>query len=90
MFSLPDQPTSLLDGRTRRELLRVGGLSLLGLTLSDLFRLQKASAGEQPKSEGRGPKFGKAKSIILFCTNGGTARGDAAIVDRFCNLFFRI
>ena len=34
-----------------------------------------------------------AASFVLTAMgriNGGTARGDAALADRFCNLFFRI
>ena len=67
----------LCDGVTRREVLRAGGIGLGGLTLPGLFRLQQASAADKANAEGRGPKFGKAKSVILFCTNGGTAQMDS-------------
>ena len=68
----------LCDGVTRREVLRAGGIGLGGLTLPGLFRLQQAAASSDPaKAEGRGPKFGRAKSVILFCTNGGTAQMDS-------------
>jgi hypothetical protein len=40
MFLLQDRPTSLLHHRTRREFLRAGALSLLGLSLSDLASLR--------------------------------------------------
>ena len=34
------------DGVTRRELLRIGGSALLGLSLADILRAPKASANE--------------------------------------------
>jgi Protein of unknown function (DUF1501) len=44
MFSRSGLPGGLWDGLTRRELLRVGGLSLLGLDMADLARLRAAPA----------------------------------------------
>lgn len=44
MFSLHGSPARPGDDLTRRELLRVGGLSLLGLTASDLARLRALPA----------------------------------------------
>ncbi len=61
------------DGITRRELLRVGGSAVLGLSLANLFRLQKAVAGEAPSG---GPGFGKAKSVILLYLQGGPSHLD--------------
>src|SRR5690606_20798846 len=40
MFSLHDRPYSLCDRITRRELMRIGGLNLLGLSLPALLRGQ--------------------------------------------------
>src|SRR6059058_784889 len=62
------------DGITRRELLRVGGSALLGLSLPGLFRLQKATADEGHGSGG--PGFGKAKSVILLYLQGGPSHLD--------------
>jgi hypothetical protein len=43
------------DRVTRRDLLRVGGSGVLGITLGDLFTLQKASAANKGEvGEGRG------------------------------------
>ncbi|HET6325363.1 MAG TPA: DUF1501 domain-containing protein [Planctomycetaceae bacterium] len=57
----------------RRELLRVGGLSLLGLSLPELLRGQ-AHASERP---GRRPtSFGKAKSCIIVFLKGGPSQLD--------------
>lgn len=38
MLPLHDRPAQLCDGVSRRELLRVGGLSVVGLTLPALLR----------------------------------------------------
>jgi len=46
------------DGITRRELLRVGGSAMFGLSLANFFGLQKAAANPVG-----GPGFGKAKSV---------------------------
>ncbi len=59
------------DGVTRRELLRVGGSAVLGLSLGQILGLQ-ARAGE---STG-GPGFGKAKSVILLYLQGGPSHLD--------------
>src|SRR4051812_4083806 len=59
-------PAGALD---RRELLRVGGLSLAGLSLPFLLR-QPAQARPAGKS------FGKAKSCILLYLSGGPAQLD--------------
>ena len=61
------------DGITRRELLRVGGSAMLGISLANLFRLQKAGASEAP---GGGAGFGKAKSVILLYLQGGPSHLD--------------
>jgi uncharacterized protein (DUF1501 family) len=63
------------DGVTRRELLRVGGSAILGLSLADIFRFQKATAAEKA-TEGGGPGFGKAKSVILIYLQGGPSHLD--------------
>src|SRR3974390_1735099 len=59
---------------TRRDLLRVGGASMLGLSLGSLLKLQ-ALAGESPKAGG-GPRWGKAKSVVLLYLQGGPSHLD--------------
>jgi len=59
------------DGINRRELLRVGGSAILGLSLADVLQMQ-ATAEE---STG-GPGFGKAKSVILLYLQGGPSHLD--------------
>jgi hypothetical protein len=61
------------DGVTRRELLRIGGSAMLGLTLADLFGLQKTSASETASG---GPGFGRAESVILIYLQGGPSHLD--------------
>src|SRR5208283_3458133 len=60
------------DGITRRDLLRVGGSAVLGITLADILGLQQASANQGA----RGPGFGKAKSVILVYLQGGPSHLD--------------
>ncbi len=55
---------------TRRDLLRVGGAGMLGLTLGDMFGLQAMA------NTGGGPGWGKAKSIILVYLQGGPSHID--------------
>src|SRR5438552_5911314 len=61
------------DGITRRELLRVGGSAMFGISLANLFGLQQATAKE---SIAGGPGFGKAKSVILVYLQGGPSHLD--------------
>ncbi|QDS89767.1 hypothetical protein EC9_39670 [Rosistilla ulvae] len=59
--------------RTRRDVLRVGGSGMLGLSLGSMLNLQ-AKASETPV--GGGPGWGKAKSIILVYLQGGPSQLD--------------
>ena len=72
MLVIPGQPgKDLCDrnlGISRRDLLRVGGSSMLGLGLGSMLELQ-ASAKESGK--GGGPGWKKAKSVILMFLQGG-------------------
>ncbi|MEP6664625.1 MAG: DUF1501 domain-containing protein, partial [Verrucomicrobiota bacterium] len=59
---------------TRRDLLRVGGASILGLSLGSLFKLQ-ALAGEPGKRAG-GPGWGTAKNVVMIYLQGGPSHLD--------------
>src|SRR6266481_4816118 len=71
MFSLHDRPSSLCDGIHRRELLRVGGLSVLGLGLPDLLSGNALSAPTPPEYA---RTFGKAKNVIFLWLQGGPSQ----------------
>jgi hypothetical protein len=60
-------------GISRRDLLRVGGAGMLGLTLGNLFRLQ---AQAKQSAIGGGPGWGRAKSVILCYLQGGPSHID--------------
>src|SRR5690242_5021456 len=64
------------DGVTRRDLLTVGGSGILGLTLGQMFALQKASASTAAQTTPGGPGFGKAKSVIFIYLQGGPSHLD--------------
>jgi Protein of unknown function (DUF1501) len=70
MFSICDQPVRLCDRRTRRELLRVGGLSALGISLPALMR-PAAAEGTRAAAETSGRSFGRAKNVIFLWLQGG-------------------
>src|SRR3954468_7606988 len=54
----------------RRELLKVGGLSLLGTGLADLLRLESHAA----EVAGRGRVPGRAKSVVFIFQSGGPSQ----------------
>jgi len=58
---------------SRRDVLRVGGSGMLGLSLGSMLQLQ---AGAAEKGAGGGPGWGKAKSIIMVYLQGGPSHLD--------------
>jgi uncharacterized protein DUF1501 len=62
-------------GMTRRDILRVGGSSILGLSLAQVLQLQKANANSNATTGG-GPGWNKAKSVILVYLQGGPSHLD--------------
>jgi hypothetical protein len=78
MLGLDDRPNRLCDGRSRREWLRIGGLSMLGLGLGDLVRAtpgsSRAHAATANSALARGlggSAFGRAKNVIYLWLQGG-------------------
>ena len=68
MLTVLGRSATLCDGMTRRELMRVGGLSLFsGVSLPRLLQASEAKPA-------RGP--GRAKSVILFNLLGGPSQMD--------------
>lgn len=72
MLSLDDRPVRLCDGLSRREWLRIGGLSVLGVSLADVLRSEAAAAlGSQAAAGVREATFGRARSVIFLWLQGG-------------------
>jgi hypothetical protein len=63
-------------GMTRRDILRVGGSGLLGMTLGGMLRLQSAQGAPSAPTSGGGPGWGRAKSVILIYLQGGPSHLD--------------
>jgi Protein of unknown function (DUF1501) len=77
MFRIVGEPGRDLCDRqlrvTRRDVLRIGGSGMLGLSLGSMLKLQSASAAvPNPESAG----WNKAKSIILVYLQGGPSHID--------------
>ncbi len=60
----------LCSGVTRRDFVRLGSLSVLGLTLPDLLRLEAARAAEKTAQKTR------AKNVLLIYLGGGLTHHD--------------
>jgi hypothetical protein len=75
MLCIPGQPgKDVCDrnlGVTRRDILRVGGSAVMGMTLGQMFGLQAAHA-----NTGSGPGWNKAKSVIMVYLQGGPSHLD--------------
>ncbi|HWB00018.1 MAG TPA: DUF1501 domain-containing protein [Pirellulales bacterium] len=64
-------------GMTRRDVLRVGGSGMLGLSLGSMLKLQAASAATRSEpGASNAPGWGQAKSIILVYLQGGPSHID--------------
>ena len=81
MLVIPgDQGTVTCDGLTRRELLRVGGSAILGLSLPQFLQMKDAAAavgtGPADSPFAGAPGFNRAKSVILVYLQGGPSHLD--------------
>ncbi len=72
MLSIMGSPKRLCSGWTRREMLRAGGLSLLGISLPDYLRLSQPAAQAKPSPLHR--SFGRAKACILLYLYGAPSQ----------------
>lgn len=61
------------QGMSRRDVLRVGGSGMFGLTLGSMLKMQ--AQAEETKIAG-GPGWGKAKSVVLIYLQGGPSHLD--------------
>src|SRR5215475_12705728 len=59
---------------TRRDLLRIGGAGILGLSLGSMLKLQ-ARAADAPLG-GAGPGWGTAKNVVMIYLQGGPSHLD--------------
>jgi hypothetical protein len=76
MLSIPGQSGANCDGFSRRELLRVGGAGLLGVSLANLLRMEAAMGNVTPVAGPKGKGFGKAKNFIFVFLQGGPSHLD--------------
>jgi hypothetical protein len=76
MLVIPGQAgKDTCDGITRRDLLRVGGSAMLGLTLADILGFQQRASADHSRPAG-GPGFNRAKGVILVYLQGGPSHLD--------------
>ena len=61
-------------GPSRRDILRVGGSAMMGMSLGQIMELQSAQANNE--TSGGGPGWNKAKSVILVYLQGGPSHLD--------------
>ena len=73
MLRLLSTGQTLCDGRSRREMMRVGGLALAGLSLPGIWQAREATAAKAATKKHFG-SFGRAKSVIVFGLIGGPAQ----------------
>src|SRR6187431_1525120 len=74
MLSLLGPRGRLCDSPSRRELLSVGSLPLLGLALPEVLRSKARARGSEPKVKVNG--FGKANSVLLLYLQGSPSHID--------------
>jgi hypothetical protein len=75
MLSLRGNAGRLCDGPSRRELLTVGTIGLLGLSLPDVLR-RRASARPGPAATPRSAGFARAQSLIFLYLQGSPSHID--------------
>ena len=78
MLSIPGRAVRNCDGVSRRELMRIGSIGMMGLGLPN-FLAQKASAANELAAQGKyaGARgFGQAKSVIMIFLQGGPSHID--------------
>ncbi|MEZ5354310.1 MAG: DUF1501 domain-containing protein, partial [Bryobacteraceae bacterium] len=72
MLSIPGRPGRTCDGWSRRELIRAGGLSLLGLSLPDFLRTEARAAAARADTKIQP----KAKQVVMIFLQGGPSHID--------------
>ena len=74
MLSIPGRMAKMCDGYSRREFLRVGGSTLFGLSLPQVFSLQARATAASSFAGSKG--YGAAKSVIMLFLQGGPSHID--------------
>ena len=72
MLSIPGKPGRTCDGWSRRELMRIGGLSLLGVSLPDVLRMEAKAAPARVESKIQP----RAKQVVMIFLQGGPSHID--------------
>src|SRR5262252_6297235 len=75
MLNIPGRRAYTCEGPTRRELMRIGSIGLMGLSLPHFFRAQ-ARAAEIPAKYAGARGFGAAKSVVMIFLQGGPSHID--------------
>src|SRR5262252_3157814 len=75
MLNIPGRRAYTCEGPTRRELMRIGSIGLMGLSLPHFFRAQ-ANAAEIPAKYAGARGFGAAKSVVMVFLQGGPSHID--------------
>ena len=76
MLSIPGRMGATCDGVSRRELLRVGGAGLLGLSLGNLLAIEARGGQVAPANPAARSGFGSAKNFIFVFLQGGPSHLD--------------
>ncbi|HEX4795091.1 MAG TPA: DUF1501 domain-containing protein [Humisphaera sp.] len=74
MLSIPGKPGATCDGMSRREMLRVGGAGLLGVSLASLLAAE--ARGQESGATKKQNGFGAAKNFIFVFLQGGPSHLD--------------
>ena len=73
MLYIPGRAVRTCDGLSRRELLRAGGLGVLGLSLPEFLQMQAKGAAAAART---GQNKAKAKNVIMLFLQGGPSHID--------------
>jgi len=76
MLHLFGPPSSTANTLSRREMLRIGGLGMTGLTLPGLLEKSAAAATSGKSTAAKSKSFGAAKNCIILYLSGGPPQHD--------------
>src|SRR5215469_16780017 len=77
MLNIPGHPCYTCEGPTRRELMRIGSIGLMGLSLPHFFLWRdQAKAAEAANKYAGARGFNSAKSVIMVFLQGGPSHID--------------